>query len=209
MTPESSRRNPDSDNWLYYYRCSGRRGIERCPTRASVRAEEAEAEVWEFVCGYLKDPDRLREGLDQMIEEEHKCTRGDPEREARVWLDKLAALDRKRARYQDMAADDLITFDELKARLAELEETRKVAEQELNSLEYRAQRIAQLERDKTDLMESFSDAVPSRLATLTGDKRHHIYKRLKLRVAVGAGGELEEAQGVFVNRVCTNERTYL
>ena len=165
-------------------------------------------EVWEFVSGYLKNPDRLREGLDQMIEEERKGTRGDPEREARVWLDKLAELDRKRARYQDMAADDLITFDELKARLAELEETRKVAKQELNSLEYRTQRIAQLERDKTELLESFSDAVPSCLEVLTGEKRHRIYKRLRLRVAVGAGGELEEATGVFVNRVCTKKRRY-
>lgn len=207
MTPEKRRRHSDADRWHIYYRCSGRRGIEACTTRAGIRAQEAEAEVWEFVSGYLKDPDRIREGLDRMIEEERKGTRGDPEREAHAWLDKLADLDRKRSRFQDMAADGLISLDELRAKLAELEETRKVAEQELSNLEYRAQRIAQLERDKTELMESFSSAVPGRVESLTGEKRHRIYKRLRLRVAVGAGGELEEAQGIFVNRVCTSERT--
>jgi hypothetical protein len=50
-----------------------------CNTRPSIRAQEAEAEVWEFVSDYLKNPDRIREGLVQMIEEERKGRRGDPE----------------------------------------------------------------------------------------------------------------------------------
>ena len=210
MIPEKKRRSPNSDSWLLYYRCRNRRGIDRCPTRASVRAEEAEAGVWEFVSDYLKNPDLLREGLDQMIEEERKGTRGDPERESRAWLDKLVELDRKRARYQDMAADGLITFDELRGRLAELEDTRKVAEQELRRLENSKKRIAELKRDKAEWLENFSSALPGRIDSLTSEKRHRIYKRMKLRVAVGADGQLQEAQGVFVNRsgdVCTNAFT--
>lgn len=48
----------------------------------------------------------------------------------------------KRAKFQDMAAEGLITFDELREKLAQLDETRKVAEQELNSLEYRKEPIS-------------------------------------------------------------------
>ncbi len=39
--------------------------------------------------------------------------------------------ERKRVRYQDMAAADLITFDELRGRLAELDDIRRTAEIEL------------------------------------------------------------------------------
>ncbi len=209
MTPEKRRRSPDSNSWRLYYRCSGRRGIAACATRASVRAEEVEAEVWEFVSGYLKDPDRLREGLDQMIEEERKGTRGDPEREVKVWHAKLAAVEEERRGYLRLAAKGLMTDEDLDRELAELEETRVVAQQALDHLEFRRQRIVQLEADKAELLESFAGTVPQRTETLSGETRHLIYKKLKLRVAVGAQGRLEEAQGVFINRVCTNERTYL
>jgi len=106
-----------------------------------------------------------------------------------------------------MAADDLISLDELRAKLAELEETRTLAEQELGNLEHRRQRMVQSEVDKAELTQSFSSVVQERLEALTGERRHRIYKKLRLKVAVGKGGQLEEAQGVFVNRVCTNERT--
>ena len=56
-----------------------------------------------------------------MIEAERAGMRGDPEAEALAWLDKIAALDNKRSRYQDMAAEGHITFDELGAKLQELE----------------------------------------------------------------------------------------
>ena len=59
--------------------------------------------------------------------------RGDPERDAQIWLRKLEEADRKRAGYQDMAAEGLITFDELRAKLAALEETRETAERETSA----------------------------------------------------------------------------
>jgi hypothetical protein len=53
---------------------------------------------------------------------------------------------RKRARYQEMAAEGLIDREELRTRLAIPEDTRKVAEQELRALHHRIERLAQLER---------------------------------------------------------------
>ena len=62
-----------------------------------------------------------------MIEEERNGLHEDLGREQRVWLEKLAAADRKSSGFQDMAAEGLITFDELRAKLAALEETREAA----------------------------------------------------------------------------------
>ena len=83
-----------------------------------------ETQVWKVVSGIFGDPDRLRADLEKMIELECEGLRGDPDREAKAWLEKLAEIDRKRSGFQDMAAEGLITFDELRAKLAALDETR-------------------------------------------------------------------------------------
>jgi predicted nucleic acid-binding Zn-ribbon protein len=57
-------------------------------------------------------------------------------------------VDGKRARYQEMAAEDLISFEELRAKLAELEETRKTAEHELAALKGHEEHVRGLERDR-------------------------------------------------------------
>ena len=62
-------------------------------------------------------------------------------------------MGRKRARYQEMAAEGLIDFEELRARLTALEETRRTAGQELRALQRRTGHLAQLERDRDSLLE--------------------------------------------------------
>jgi hypothetical protein len=99
-----------------------------------------------FVFGLLTDPEQLREDMERMVELERKNVRGDPEREAKVWLDKLAEADRKRSGFQDMAAEGLITFEELGEKLAGLEEGRTVAEEELKALEAKRSRLEQLDK---------------------------------------------------------------
>ena len=84
------------------------------------------------ISGLLREPERLCAGLDAMIEEEKASVHGGPEAETALWLDKLAEVNRKRACYHEMAAVDLIGFDELRARIAELDETRAAAERELS-----------------------------------------------------------------------------
>ena len=49
-------------------------------------------------------------------------------------MDKPTELDRKRARYQEMAADDLVTFDELRARLTELDEAYSISQRDQKTL---------------------------------------------------------------------------
>jgi len=142
-----------------------------------------------------------------MIEQERSSTRSDPEREQKTWLDKLAEADRKRARYQEMAVDDLITFDELRARLAELDNTRRVAERELEALRNREERIVELEADRDALLDSLAGIAPAALDSLAPEERHHVYKVLKLRV-VAHPDEALEVSGAFGYglAVCASER---
>ncbi len=59
-----------------------------------------------------------------------------------------------------MAADDLITFDELRVRLAEVDETRSVAERELEALRAYRAHVVELEADRDALLDSVTDIAP-------------------------------------------------
>ena len=175
-----------------YYRCSRAYGYSgRCEHTQTYRAEGLEARVWDLVLSLLREPERLRVAFDKYIEEERKAQRGEPEREARVWLKKIAETDRMRGRFQDMAAEGLITFDELRAKLEGLEETRQVARRELAALEERRARLVGLEEDKATLLETYSEKASKGLEYFTPEDRHEAYKKLRLSVLVHPGGDLE------------------
>ncbi len=133
-----------------------------------------------------------------MIElKRNDIARGDSEREAKVRLDKLADLERKRDGYIELAAEGLMDRDELRAKLASLEETRQTARQELEGLERQAEEIAQLEADRDALLDSLEAAAPEALETLTPEERHGLYKMLKLQILIPAGDGPVEATWAF------------
>jgi hypothetical protein len=183
---------------LFYYRCSQRwqKGKDACQNSRLRRIEELEPQVWVVVSDLLADPEQLRADLDRMIELERSTVRGDPDREQEMWLDKLTEVNRKRTRYQEMAADDLTTFDELRVKLAEIDETRSVAERELEALRAYRAHVVELETDRDALLDSLTDIAPGALASLTPDERHHVYKTLKLRVVAYPDDSLE-LSGMF------------
>ena len=176
-------------------------GDESCDHRRSHRAVDVEGAVWGLVSSLLIDPDRLRAGLDAMIEAERAAGRGDPEAEAAVWLGRLAALGRKRARFQDMAAEGHMTFEELGERLREVDAGRLAAERELTEVEGRRSRIEELERDRDALLEHYSSMVPEALEELTGEERHQVYRMLRLRVHLHRDGALD-VEGILCEPVC-------
>jgi hypothetical protein len=90
----------------------------------------------------------------------------------------------------------IITLEELREKLAALEETRSVALRELETLRSRRERIEQLEHDADTLLEHYAGMVPEALDDLISEERHRIYKMLRLRVVVPAAGPTE-VTGVF------------
>jgi site-specific DNA recombinase len=193
---------------LHYYRCATRRdnGKEACNV-SNRRADHLEAEVWESVRAILSDPERLRADLDAMIEMKRQASRNDPTEEINHWLKVLADADEKRAKYQRAYAADVMTLADLKARLAELEQECQIAERELESLRLREQEIADLERDRDALLESYAGASEDALDALTPEQRHNLYKSLRIGVLAHADSTTEIILGNLLSyeEVCTTD----
>ena len=155
-----------------------------------------EEQVWALVSDVLLNPRRLENGLKRMVEKERSLLRDNPEVEVKTWANKLAEVERKRSGFQDMAAEGLITLEELRAKLNALEETRKVARTELDALASRSERVAAIERDAKAVLRDYAGLMPEALGALASEERHRVYKMLRLKVLVypNGGGELT---GVF------------
>jgi site-specific DNA recombinase len=206
MRHHSSLGRRDPDVWYYYYRCAGQWDDGPCRHKKMYRAGEMEGRVWEFVCSLLTDPVQLRADLDAMIEAERKAMRGDPGREVNAWLDKLAEVEVERRGYQRLAAKGHMTDEELEEALSELDETRKTAQHELETLRRRQERMEEMERDRDILLDEYAQMAPEALDTLTPEERHQVYEMLRLRAIVRMGGALE-VSGTFGegNLVCQTE----
>jgi site-specific DNA recombinase len=189
-----------------YYRCSNRNryGLEACANSHKPRADKLDPSVWGFVSNLLTAPDLLRAGLERLVEEERSAARGNPNRKAEVWAERLAEVERKRSAYQDQQAEGLITLDELRSKLAILEETRDAARRELSTLKERRERIEHLEQDANALLEHYASMVPEALDGLTPEERHRIYKMMRLNVTMYADG-LAEVTGAFSGLLNTRE----
>src|SRR5215216_3363690 len=191
--------DPKTDRRYFYYVCSRLRNSDShgCETKIrSVRADVLEPRIWGFVSGLILEPGRLRRGLEAMIEEEERGSRGDPDREAKLWHEKLQEAERMRSGYQDLAARGLLTYEELGEKLAALEETRSVARRELESLKDRSERLENLKRDRDAVLEAYANVTVEALEGLSPEERNKLYKTLKLRVVIHDDGT-PEVSGVF------------
>ncbi|MDQ4105611.1 MAG: hypothetical protein M3157_00330 [Actinomycetota bacterium] len=108
---------------------------------------------------------------------------GRQQQEVNAWSDKLAEVDRKKGTFQDMAAEGLLTFEELRIKLAELEKIRAVAEKEIEALRRCRGRVEEIDRDGEALLNYYAEMVPEALEGLTPQERHRVYRMLGLRVA--------------------------
>jgi hypothetical protein len=158
-----------------------------------------------LVCALLKDPERLRAGLEELIESERAGTRGDPDREANSWLENLSEIEQERRGYLRLAAKGHMSDDDLAEALAELDETRSIAESELKAIRGREAALEELERDRDALLESYAGMMPEALDSLAPEERCQVYGMLRLNVDVFADGAMQ-AQGVLgvVPPVCEN-----
>ncbi len=175
---------PSTGRVHHYYRCPKRvrDGKAGCENGKNPRADYAEPLVWEEVSTLLKDPERLKVGLEAMIERKRSLLRDNPEREAAVWIEKLEEFTHKRAAYQDQQAAGLMTLDELAARLSELEDARLTVEWELTKLRGAQEEIETLEDDASALLASYERAAPEDLDALAPVERHHVYRLMRLEV---------------------------
>ena len=183
----------------HYYKCfkanDSKRGI--CNQRA-IRAERVEPVIWRWFAGESKDPERIRESFDALIEHERSLmSRGDPEAQAQAWAEQIAECARLRAAYQDQQAAGLMTLEELGLKLAELEERRLSAERALADVRDAKERIEALENERDALIAAYAARMPEDLENLTGEERNTEYRRFEIEVTPPAspGDSSSEAGG--------------
>jgi hypothetical protein len=198
----------------YYYRCRQRynNGPRDCTSRKVFRAEKVEAEAWEKLSGLLKNPERLRVGIERMIEEQRAALRGDPTPEIERWQAEIEKAERMRDGYLDQQAEGIISMGELKAKLATLEATRKTAQRELEALSQRREKIEQLKRDAEALMERYCFEAREGLDLYTPQDKHDAYKALGINVIGHPDGTTELVGSALLEAdtiVCTAETTRL
>jgi site-specific DNA recombinase len=178
---------------FFYYCCKAKykKGAHFCMASRSHHAESLEALVWSEVRAYLQKPEILRADLDHMIDMKKSGARGEPEREMRLWAERLAEADSKRVRFQHAYAEGIIGLDDLKARLAELDDIRTTAEQEIAALDGHLEHIRSLEQDRDAVLANLEAIAPETLNCLDAEERHRFYKMLRLRVRLWPDRTLE------------------
>jgi hypothetical protein len=194
-------RTTESKGRLFHYyvckRSPAARKVGEC-TQRCVRATRVEDIVWRFISELLNDPDRIKSGLEELIEQEREAARDDRRREAKLWEERIAECVRLRGAYQDQQAAGLMTLEELASKLAKLEEPRRVAEAELAALGAREERVRELEADRDTLLASYAEVVPEALDSLSGEERMRVYEMLQLEVRPNPEGY--EVNGAFCSR---------
>ncbi|HEV8043793.1 MAG TPA: recombinase zinc beta ribbon domain-containing protein, partial [Rubrobacter sp.] len=182
---------------LFYYCCKAKykKGPEFCTATRTRKAADLEARVWEEVRAYLEEPERLRADLDRAIELE-RGGRGDPDREAKAWAQRIAEADAKRTRFQHAYAEGVVDLADLRERLRELEEEKTTAERELASLRDREERVRDLEQDRDAALEGLIGDASEALDSMRPEQRHRFYKMLKIKAHLAADDSME-ITGVF------------
>ena len=197
LRPHTSRSR--AGTLLHYYSCRSRYNTgpgRDCQNRKHLRAERIEDQIWNFVSGLLRDPERIRDGLNRLIENERANVGRDPERDAEFWSRKISEVEVERRGYHRLAAKGHMTDEELSAALLDLDETRETAERELEAVRVRGEALKRLEDDRDALMESYAGAVKETLEDLEPEERHRIYKLLRLSVRFRPDWPLE-VSGIF------------
>src|SRR3712207_8733858 len=111
-----------------------------------------------------------------MLEKEKDVSPVNTEEEARAWREKLSEIERRRGGFQDLAAEGLMTKEELRSKLQELELAREVAERELLLLESRSEKPSALERAVEVLLEDYEKVCTEELDDLSPEEKREIYR---------------------------------
>jgi chromosome segregation ATPase len=85
----------------------------------------------------------MRRQVEQALQDEMAALR-DPERKIEAWASRLAEIERVRVAHQRQQAEGLMTLEELRGHLGELDEQRTDAESELDALRDSGRRLDEL-----------------------------------------------------------------
>ncbi len=100
----------------------------------------------------MKDPERLRQGLDEMLAREHSPSTCSVEEEKRKWLKKLSEIERQKDKLLDLYLNQEVEKERYEVKRRELEGAAETAEAELERIKNKESHIKQLECDRDTLL---------------------------------------------------------
>jgi hypothetical protein len=202
----SPRRYPEKGTAFHYYYCAknhkARGMLPECPNRKS-----HDAFALEYHAGLLFEESASEETLlelyDQAIEQQNGSGNASRIAERRAALtERLANLTAMRNKFQRQEAEDLMTLDELRERLAEIEGEKSRLTAELRAVEDEAAAARRIEAARKSLFsytpvhaEWYEDpeaVTPGEVLTHAAgpDDRRRAYRRYGARFEVDDEGEL-------------------
>jgi hypothetical protein len=147
--------------------------------------------LWETVSSILMHPNLLRRGLKKMIESEKELLSTRPQEQIGRWAEQVERARIKRSRYQDQEAEGLMTREELRTKLAELDEAIGLAEGEIEKLRCHEERIRTMEEAGEELIERYAKLIPEELQNLSPAEKRRIYQTLQVSISVPQDGEIK------------------
>ena len=173
----------------YYYRCATYRrlGREGCPNSRNLTAEKTEGLVWQAVRSAVTEPDRLESALAEVSKD--KRQEGDTARLERV-LARLSEIERRRDALIDLALDGPLSKEELRGRLAPLDEDLARLRSEADTLTSRQEREGNVTRDARMVLRALKEVAPQALDDLDGEGRRELYRDIRLKVLSERDGSL-------------------
>src|SRR5215207_6385686 len=179
---------------------------ERLAISAEIsRAEETEAAVWDFVSGILKDPERLRRGIDEMLDRERALTSRSPGDDEEGWLKKLSELVAQEERLLDLYLEGKLEIGRYESRVSQIKQSRRTIEDELERIRNHSAHIERLEHDRNALVSHYSRIAADHLDELEPQERNRVYKMLGLTVLAHRDGSLEAKWALGVDPCRDNE----
>jgi site-specific DNA recombinase len=176
-----------------YYVCNRHKvdGKDACPYARYHKAEELEHRVERVILDLIRRPEIMLEHIEREIET-RKTDAADSAAQRAMWQEQLQKIERKRSGFQDMAAEGLINFAELRSKLDALECEGERAKEEIRALSEPHKAIQELEIIPATI-EQYISELPQLIHEDPERKSAHlkeIYRKLNVEVLARKSGEL-------------------
>lgn len=122
------------ENYYWYCNTSNAYTAERCPNKITINEKKLLQQIKAYFSSLIKDKNAF---IDEVLKDIKPRDTNSSEEEIKKLEVKLSTLKNKRERFQEMYADDLISKDELKARLTKINSDITEVQNEL--IEYKKQ----------------------------------------------------------------------
>jgi Recombinase zinc beta ribbon domain len=196
LSPKARRRPSGKLDAWYLCRRPNNVSPRVCAHRRSYPAYPLEEAVWKAVREFLSDPERVKAEYDRHIARQKTQFTGGSGEEAREIASRLKTLERRRSGYIDLAADGDMTREELRRKLADVDEQREAAQRALREVRNREGTIQKLRWGREMSLSQFSVVRGLNLHTLSPENRRRVLQALRIRVEVDKDGNVS-ISGVF------------